>query len=293
MKNIIIILVSLLLSGCFSDDDHANKSSVYSSAISKTFNKHDLKIFFIGNSYTYTNNLPSMVAQIAAKNGITIKTKKSALDDANLEQHWLGQRDLDTLDMLEEGQYDFVVLQEYGIYPMLDPDKAKKYISLFLDHIKSKGAIPILFHSWARRDRDYAQHYLDNFYYQEIDKSGTIIAPIGHAWLHSNLERPDINLYHEDGSHPSELGTYLTASVIFSAIKPQLTVDITAFDSSSHYTIDNRKIIMTNEEIAFLQDIAGKSRSEYDKHFNGEEHDLELLKHYESGQKTATNKKTL
>jgi len=283
MKIATLLVVSIFfLNGCFSNEDHSgeNQSSIYSIPVSKTYHKSDLKVFFIGNSYTYANNLPSMVAQVAAKNGIDMYTKKSALDNASLEQHWNSERDLKTMKILENEKFDFVVLQEYGVYPMLYPDKAKKHISLFLEHIKSKGAIPILFHSWARKNRDYAQHYLDNFYYQEVDKSGTIIAPIGHAWLHSILERPDINLYHEDGSHPSELGTYLTASVIFSSIKPQLTVEMQEFDGSSLYTIDKRKILITHEEIQFLQKVAGRSRLEYDKHFNGKNHDLKVLAHY-------------
>ena len=43
-------------------------------------------------------------------------------------------------------------------------------------------------------------------------------APVGMAWQRVRRERPDYTLYRPDLSHPSDLGSYLAANVIFTVI---------------------------------------------------------------------------
>ena len=43
-------------------------------------------------------------------------------------------------------------------------------------------------------------------------------APVGMAWQRVRAERPDYQLYTSDLSHPSTLGTYLAANVIYTTI---------------------------------------------------------------------------
>ena len=45
-----------------------------------------------------------------------------------------------------------------------------------------------------------------------------VIVPVGNAWALAKQLRPDITLFSSDGSHPSELGTFLTANVFVATI---------------------------------------------------------------------------
>ncbi len=45
-----------------------------------------------------------------------------------------------------------------------------------------------------------------------------IVAPVGEAWIKSLTEQPNIELYSADGVHPSQAGSVVSASVIFSTI---------------------------------------------------------------------------
>src|SRR5687767_1414311 len=66
-------------------------------------------ILFVGNSLTYTNDLPSMVVELAQKKGLTVKTEMLAFPNYALEDHWNDGR---MEDLIDEKKYDFVVIQQ-------------------------------------------------------------------------------------------------------------------------------------------------------------------------------------
>jgi hypothetical protein len=58
-----------------------------------------------------------------------------------------------------------------------------------------------------------------NYGYTEIAQDlKTPIAPVGAAWRKAVNQYPDLILWQADGSHPTEQGTYLAASVFYAAI---------------------------------------------------------------------------
>ena len=52
----------------------------------------------------------------------------------------------------------------------------------------------------------------------EAEAVGAGCIPVGVAWSRVRAERPDIELYVRDGSHPSYAGSYLAAAVICAAL---------------------------------------------------------------------------
>ena len=69
-----------------------------------------LQVLFIGNSYTYFNNLPKQVEAIAAsqKAGPRIRTGASLSGGKTLQWHWENQK---AVEAIRQGGWDFVVLQ--------------------------------------------------------------------------------------------------------------------------------------------------------------------------------------
>ena len=68
-----------------------------------------LRVLFIGNSYTYYNNLPGMVAQLS---GGRIETRMVARGGSTLQQLWdFGEAPA----AIREGRWDYVVLQEHSL----------------------------------------------------------------------------------------------------------------------------------------------------------------------------------
>src|SRR6185295_3078149 len=67
------------------------------------------RVLFIGNSLTYTNDLPSMVEAVASAAGMTFVTQSIALANYALIDHW---NDGVAQGTIRNGNFDFVVLQQ-------------------------------------------------------------------------------------------------------------------------------------------------------------------------------------
>ena len=184
--------------------------------------KDTLKILFVGNSYTHTNNLPQIVSIISDKTNTKLITKKSTLGGAKLSEHWNGKRGLKTKEIIANGNFDIVVLQDHSMATIKEKDSMLKYSRLFCDFIKSKGAKPYLYVTWARELVPQYQETINSAYGQIANEKNAKIVPIGDAWALAKKLRPTIQLFNPDGSHPSEKGTFLTACVFVNILTNEL-----------------------------------------------------------------------
>ena len=105
------------------------------SSIAQT-KKDSLNILFVGNSYTYFENMPQIVSLISNMTTTYLVTKKSIIGGARLREHWHSERGLKTKDLIANGDFDYVVLQEYSMGAIQQPDSLRKYAKLFTDFIK-------------------------------------------------------------------------------------------------------------------------------------------------------------
>ena len=175
-----------------------------------------LQVLFIGNSYTYVNDLPSMLGELAASHDVRpVKTKTIGLPGGTLQAHW---EKAAAVAAIQQTQWDFVVLQEQSMLPTVDPERMYRYARLFDAEIKKRRARTILFLTWARVDKPGMQRALDTAYTTLANELGSIVAPVGPAWQKALTERTDLGLHHQDGSHPTRLGTYVAACVFYSVI---------------------------------------------------------------------------
>jgi hypothetical protein len=182
----------------------------------------ELKILFVGNSYTYGYNLPHIVSIIADETSIPLDTRKSTMGGATLKEHWKGGRGLETKKLIAEGDFDAVVLQDFSMSAMHAADTSVKYIKLFCDFIRSHGGKPYLFNTWARERVPQYQDEIDAMYMQAAEAYDVSRVPVGPAWELAMDLRPSVDLFTSDGSHPNELGTLLTASVFVRVICGEL-----------------------------------------------------------------------
>jgi hypothetical protein len=65
-----------------------------------------LKILFVGNSPTYTNDLPVLIAETGLKDGITITYTSLLFPNYSLEDHWNEGK---VRKELQKGIYDIVI----------------------------------------------------------------------------------------------------------------------------------------------------------------------------------------
>lgn len=184
-----------------------------------------LRVLFIGNSYTYFNNLPDIVADFArlANTSREIRVESVVRGGATLSDHWNGS----ALARLRATPWDYVVLQEQSMLGVAlqdgrptinNPEFFHRYARVFVDEIKRVGAVPVFYLTWSRRATPELQGRLTSAYLAIATETGARLAPVGPAWQEVRRQRPDLELYDPDGTHPSPTGSYLAAATIWSTI---------------------------------------------------------------------------
>jgi hypothetical protein len=184
--------------------------------------ENKMNVLFVGNSYTYNSNLPQITALISQSSGTELITKRSVKGGAYLWEHWNGKRGLETKRIIAEGDFDIVILQDNSMATLQVPDSTLKSIEKFTEFNRKHGAETFLFNTWAREKVPQAQAEIDEIYEMAASESGATRVPVGSAFQLAKKYRPTIDLYTSDGSHPTQLGTYLAAIMFVKAITGEI-----------------------------------------------------------------------
>ncbi|MGK0240919.1 MAG: hypothetical protein ACI92G_004410, partial [Candidatus Pelagisphaera sp.] len=167
---------------------------------------------------------PQTVASFATNRGLSLETRKSTPGGATLEQHWIGKKGsakINSRRQIESGEFDAVVLQEQSLRPIENPDKMMEYALKLSDSVQQKGGQIFLYMTWSREATPETQNQLKESYEAVAKRTGATVAPVGLAWKLARERIPGISLYAADGSHPSRIGSYLAACVIYSTLTGQ------------------------------------------------------------------------
>jgi len=65
-------------------------------------------------------------------------------------------------------------------------------------------------------------------YINIADELDSIVAPVGVVWQRAIERNPQLELWMEDGSHPTPLGSNLAANVLYSTIFNEISVDVSS-----------------------------------------------------------------
>ena len=206
-------------------------------------NKYKFTSLFIGNSYTYYNDLPVLINKLANTTGDTLLFAQSTPGGYTLEQHSTYAA---SLSALKAKSYDYVVVQEQSQRPALDSAtnafKFFKYAS-FLDSIRkvfSPCGQTMLYMTWGRKTGDAnncstnpnvctyeGMDSMLNVRYRMAQKQlGALISPVGAVRNYLRKHHPEIELYESDNSHPSPAGSYVSAVTFYASMfkkDPSLT----------------------------------------------------------------------
>ena len=174
-----------------------------------------LRVLFIGNSLTASNDVPKLVQEIAGTNGRRIQTTTIAYPDYSLEDHWNGG---EARRAVARGTWSFVVLQQGPSSLAESRALLVDYARRFSEEAAKKGARTALFMVWpsAARARDFDGVKLS--YETAAREVAAVFLPAGEAWRIAWARQPDLPFYGPDGFHPSPLGSALAALVIYSGL---------------------------------------------------------------------------
>jgi hypothetical protein len=168
-------------------------------------------ILFVGNSLTYTEDLPGLVAALSIAAGRPVATASIAYPDYSLEDHWNRG---DALRAIARGGWTVVVLQQGP--SSLDDSRVllRRDTARFDQRIRAAGARTALFSVWPESARRSAFPAVAESYRLAASDVGGVYLPVTQAWLEAWAQDPSLPLYGPDGFHPSSHGSYLAALVI-------------------------------------------------------------------------------
>ena len=204
-------------------------------------------ILFIGNSYTYYNDMPTEIfAKMAETADVTAITKgawtleKFANPD---DEHGAKVQ----AALTGEKKYDIVILQEQSLRPAIDPEKFYSAVENLASRIRETGASPMLYATWGRHSEsaDLEKHGLTNktmtdklaaAYAAIGEKLDIPVAHAGLAFYEVYTGESGIDLYNPDRSHPSYAGSYLAAATLYAKIfgkTPEFPGGLTATEAKT------------------------------------------------------------
>ncbi len=175
-----------------------------------------VEILFIGNSYTFANDLPAFVRALgrAEPKPREIHTTLLAPGGCTLQMHWEATGDDAPRKVLGKARPDFVVLQEQSRMPLDKPEAMQDYAARFCQLAKAKRVVPVLYMTWAQKAEPELQDRISEQYELASKAGGALLAPVGRGWQQVLAGEPPLLLHAEDGSHPNPRGTYLAACVL-------------------------------------------------------------------------------
>ena len=175
------------------------------------------RVLFVGNSFTARNDLPGLVAGLAAAGTprFPVDTNLISVSGASLRRHWNAG---EAAAAIAAGHYDWVVLQEQSTLPLKNPRRFLENVREFAPAITEAGSHLALYMTWARREAPETQEGLSEAYEEIAREVGGVVVPVGRAWQ-ACLAAPDTPVLHDaDGSHPTLAGSFLAACVFHGSL---------------------------------------------------------------------------
>jgi len=195
-----------------------------------------MKIVFIGNSYTYYNDLPVLFEKLSTENSQPAEVFSVTSGGRYLRQN-LDSEDACTLklrDLLSRHRFDVCVLQEQSTYAIRDKASFLRDMLRIAEFLTPNTDRFVLYATWGRQfgskvlnelgmTGDTMAKMLHTAYSEAreaiMSATGrpTDVAPVGLAFASAN-SHPEADLYSPDLSHPSYDGSCLSAMVHYKTV---------------------------------------------------------------------------
>lgn len=174
-----------------------------------------IKILFIGNSHTYFNDMPAMVAELFEE-VLGQEAYVTMLASPGVPLRWHIDQPQTAFNILHGG-YDYVVLQQ-ATHPFDGEEALMRQASQLLELIHQAKATPVAYMTWAREEAPEDQAELTDAFERLAREENMLLAPAGVVWEQVRKAVTDAPLYWRDKRHASPLGSALAAASIFRAI---------------------------------------------------------------------------
>ena len=198
MRHLLIIILLPFI--CYSQDAKSVKS-----------------VLFIGNSFSFYWNMPTLFEKIAENQGVVFDVHSATESGASLKNHWLGQKKSQAVELINNKRGDYVIIQDHSLETINKLEDFRAYGTNFCEIVKESGAEPILLMTWAYSSEINMINTISKQYKLLGSKLNVRVCPVGEIFNLSRTIKPEINLFSDD-KHPSPDGSYLVALSLYKFI---------------------------------------------------------------------------
>ena len=195
----------------------------------------DYSVLFIGNSLTYTNDLPLTLERLLSYSDLgEVKAESIAHPNYGLEDHWYRSS---AGESITKGDWDVVIMQQ-GPSATEGRPSLLEYSQRFAELIKLGGATPAMFMVWPSVSRLSDMFGVSDSYKTAAELTDGLIFPVGEAWTLIWARDASTPLYGSDGFHPSKTGSYLAALVMYQQLANRDPRDLPANAAKTNLSED-------------------------------------------------------
>jgi hypothetical protein len=218
LKNILFVLfIGLYIQSSFAQIDKDTLS----------IDKDTLRVLFVGNSFSYFYNLPQVInAMSEYSKKVHIETRTSLVGGSNISQHLNQTKGTQTIEILNNQTFDYVVINHHSLATIEDPDGFFESSKQMVELVRNKNAIPVFMMTWAYHSNPLMIEMIATAYDDMGKKLGVDVVPCGNLFAETRKWRPDLNMFDDDDKHPSKHGTYLNALAFFKYFTNEKTTEI-------------------------------------------------------------------
>lgn len=196
------------------------------------------RILFVGNSYLYYNDslhnhVRRMLEEVYDKE-IDTGNYKSVTISGSRSWHHNIDYPIKYKNLGAEKPFELVIFQggsgetDTASERKIFSDTVKKIIKTI--HQSGAEAALYMIHAYTEPHENADPKMIENIkkmYINAGNESNALVIPVGMAFENAYKQNPEIQLHKSfDGSHPSLLGTYLAACVVFSSITHETPLNI-------------------------------------------------------------------
>lgn len=187
-----------------------------------------MKILFIGNSYTFFNDMPNILEALAKENGEDLTVFSVTKGGRKLYQNLTeGDEWGEKIKALcAEHSFDALILQEQSYLPVVDEAKFIEGASALKDLVGARRTI--LYSTWGRKEgcplldelnmtSEEMTEALANAYKRCSEAIGAEISYVGRTFSKIMKACGEVELYSKDLSHPSYDGSVTAALCLYKA----------------------------------------------------------------------------
>jgi hypothetical protein len=200
-------------------------------------NLSNKNILFVGNSYLYYNDsLHNHVKRMAIERFPSYEEKfiyKSSTIGGARSWHHNFKHLLESKNLGVNESFDLLILQGGSAEPLSKNSRVifKNTVKEVNEIAKGYGTKLALYmtHAYVAPDKRYEVNMINkisSLYINAAKENNVKVIPVGIGFENAYKENPNIQLHNLDGTHPSLLGTYLAACIVYGVLYDDSPVGI-------------------------------------------------------------------